>query len=315
VCWSQKHNLLPDTIGICAGDSVSIEIKHQFDRNASIKWLTPAGSINGTKKIRALRQGMYYIRISSDEFPQALTDSTYVRLYARPLPALQDTFLCRGQSLVLDAGNHGMHYLWHNSLTSRKITVEGAGRYWVKIRNGRCAVVDTVYVRLRPSASVPANEVSFCLGEENKTLTVKAPQMSKILWNTGASTPGIYVSREGTYWVRTETEACGVQVDTVRVKLKACDCEMIIPNSFTPNEDNRNDYFFPVLQCEYSYYTISITDRWGNTVFSSNSYSAKWDGRYKGNLCPEDNYIYRIESTEKGTDKKLVRNGHISLFR
>lgn len=90
---------------------------------------------------------------------------------------------------------------------------------------------------------------------------------------------------------------------------------MIIPNSFTPNEDNRNDYFFPVLQCDYSYFNLTITDRWGNTVYSSNNTNGKWDGRFKGNLCPEDIYIYRIESTEKGTDKKLVRNGHISLFR
>ena len=90
---------------------------------------------------------------------------------------------------------------------------------------------------------------------------------------------------------------------------------MMVPNSFTPNEDNRNDFFFPVMQCEYSYYTITITDRWTNTVFSSNNINAKWDGRFKGNLCPEDIYVYKIESIEKGSEKRLVRNGHISLFR
>ena len=76
---------------------------------------------------------------------------------------------------------------------------------------------------------------------------------------------------------------------------------MIIPNSFTPNEDNRNDYFYPVLQCEYSYFKITIMDKWENTVFTSNSVNGKWDGRFKGNLCPEEMYVYRIESVEKGT--------------
>jgi gliding motility-associated-like protein len=144
---------------------------------------------------------------------------------------------------------------------------------------------------------------------------VKVNPNSKVVWNTGATTPAISVTKEGMYWVKTESKDCGTQIDSVKVKLKPCDCELLIPNSFTPNEDNKNDYFFPVFQCEYTYYSLVISDRWGNTVFSTNNLSAKWDGRFKGNLCPEDIYVYRFESTEKGNDKKLIRTGHISLFR
>ena len=101
----------------------------------------------------------------------------------------------------------------------------------------------------------------------------------------------------------------------MRVKLKACDCEIIVPNSFTPNEDGRNDYFFPVLSCDYSYYLFTVFDRWENIVFTSNNINAKWDGRFKGNLCPDDIYVYHIETIEKNTGKKEPRDGKISLFR
>ena len=91
--------------------------------------------------------------------------------------------------------------------------------------------------------------------------------------------------------------------------------KVLIPNNFTPNEDFRNDYFTVTSQCEYSNFVLTINDRWGYTVFTSNNVNAKWDGRFKGNLCPEDIYSYQLETTEKLSGKKQVRSGHVSLFR
>jgi gliding motility-associated-like protein len=307
--------MLPDTITLCRGDTASIEIKPAFSGTV-IKWITPHGIINGTKKIRASQPGKYYIRLNSQEFPNGISDSAFVRIIERPQLHLRDTAICKGTAFVLDAANPGMKYLWSTGKTTQKIRPETPGRYWVRVSNGKCIVTDTVMVKVLPGSGVQvAGEYTFCLNDESKTIGIKADPGIRILWNTGAITPSIYISREGMYWVRTESEACGVQVDTVNVKLRPCDCEMFIPNSFTPNEDDRNDLFFPVMQCDYSYYSITITDRWGNTVFTSNNPAAKWDGRYKGNPCPEDNYDYRIESTEKGREKKQVRNGRIALFR
>ena len=313
---AQKINLLPDTLNVCSGDSSYVEIKQRFDRNTSFNWTTPYSIINNTKKVKALKPGMYYVKISSAQFSSPQLDSAFVKINIKPKPLLRDTQICKGKIMWLDARNSGMRYLWNNGEITQKIKIESGGNYWVKISNGNCSVTDSVYIKTLQTSNVGiANEVSFCLNEENKLLQVKVNPGTKILWSTGATTGGIYINKEGTYWVKSENNQCGSQTDTIKVKLKVCECEMLIPNSFTPNEDNRNDYFFPVLQCEYSYYTLMITDRWGNIVFSTNNVNAKWDGRFKGNLCPEDIYVYRIESTERVTEKKQVRNGHISLFR
>jgi len=313
--FSQK-NLLPDTTGFCIGDSAIIELKQKFEKNASTEWRAKSiGIIYNTKKIRVKNLNeKYYIKVISGK--NIIIDSTFVKMYSKPKLSIRDTTLCKGKALVLDAKNPGLRYLWNTDETTQKIKVENSGRYWVKVINLGCSMTDTVNVKILLGALIGFNsDVSFCLSEEIKVLSLKVNPGTKILWNTGSTSPSITVTNDGTYWVKTESKACGEQTDSLRVRLKACDCEMIIPNSFTPNEDNRNDYFFPVLQCEYSYYKITIMDKWENSVFTSSNVNAKWDGRFKGNLCPEEIYVYRIESMEKGNDKKVVRSGKISLFR
>jgi gliding motility-associated-like protein len=293
-----------------------VEIKQQLENDAFVSWSTPQGIITNTRKINATRAGRYVVSITSPQHRSPVKDSCFVKISPKVKPVLRDTILCKGKSLVLDAKYEGLRFQWSTGESTQKIKVESGGRYWVKIRNGTCVTIDTVIVKtITPPPVYVPDEVTFCYSEEHKVLSVKAGQGTKFFWNTGATTPTMQVSKEGSYWVRTENKNCGSQVDTVKVKLKICECEMIIPNSFTPNEDNRNDLFFPVVQCDYSYFNMTITDRWGNTVYSSYNLNGKWDGRFKGNLCPEDIYVYRIESTERGSDKKQVRNGQISLFR
>jgi len=309
-----QRDYLSDTTGFCKGDSAFLELK-KVDKTATIQWTTPyQGLIYNTKKIPVEKHGKFYVKITVGG--KSVLDSTVTKVYSKPRTGLRDTVLCKGKPLVLETKNPGMRYIWSTDETTPKIKVENSGQYWVKIINRGCSVSDTVNVKfLQGTTTNFGDEMSFCLSDENKVLSIKPIPGTKILWSTGAIYPSINITKEGTYWVKTENKNCGEQVDTVRVKLKACDCEMLIPNSFTPNEDNRNDYFFPVLQCEYSFYSMTISDKWGNVVFSTNNVNGKWDGRFKGNLCPEEVYVYRIESVEKGSDKKMPRTGHVSLFR
>ncbi len=312
---AQKLNFLPDTTGACRGDSVLIELKiPNLEKATSVQWTTPSYIIYNTNKIKTITSGKHIVKLTLNK--QTYVDSTFIRFYPRPFINLRDTIVCGMGYVMLDAKNPGSKYLWNTDETYQRIKAESSGKYWVKINNRGCTYTDTVKVTFQPGV-VPgfSSEVQYCLTDEIKSLSVKAPLGTKILWNTGSTNASINAVKEGIYWVKTEQKNCGVRIDSVRVKLKACDCEIMVPNSFTPNDDERNDYFFPVLQCDYSYFNLSVFDRWGNVVFYSNAINAKWDGRFKGNLCPDDIYVYKIETIEKGTDKKQVRNGHISLFR
>jgi gliding motility-associated-like protein len=90
---------------------------------------------------------------------------------------------------------------------------------------------------------------------------------------------------------------------------------LTIPNSFTPNNDGLNDFFyinFPeyINTCE-----INIYSRWGNLVFSSNNLQFKWDGTYLGALCPIGTYVYVLTYEIKESEIRKSISGAVTLIR
>jgi gliding motility-associated-like protein len=64
------------------------------------------------------------------------------------------------------------------------------------------------------------------------------------------------------------------------------DFSVYIPNSFTPNNDGKNDEFSPVLR-GVRLFEISVYDRWGNKVYSNSDPAQTWKGEYKDQACKE----------------------------
>ena len=307
-------NLLPDTTVICAGDSFLLKFsEEQVSKFATYNWQTPKAIIVHSKQLYIKYKGIHIVKIYDGK--KLLVDSTYLKLSEKPSLKLRDTVLC-GSPIIVTAKNKSYKYTWSNGETGDLIKIDKPGTYWVKVSNKGCTLNDTF--KVLPGLSITTNfskELLICENEVNKNLTVKAPTDVNFYWNTGAISSSINVTKEGTYWVKSTSKICGTKTDSVIVKYKNCECDVFIPNSFTPNDDDKNDLFWPVFQCDYSYFSLTIMDRWGNTVYTSNNINGKWDGKFKGNPCPDDVYVYRLEAIQKGNDKKIVRNGHISLFR
>ncbi|MBA4242178.1 MAG: hypothetical protein C0448_15745 [Sphingobacteriaceae bacterium] len=307
-------NLLPDTTIICLGDSFLLKFSEdQVSKNATYQLNTSYGIIVNTKQFYIKKKGIYSIKIIDGK--RTIFDTTFLKINEKPKTHIRDTLLCGGP-IIVASKNKAYKYTWSNGETGDQIKIEKPGTYWVKVNNKGCTLTDTF--RVSSGLSITPNfgkELLVCENEPNKILSVKAPSDVKFYWNTGAITSSINATKEGVYWVKSTSKVCGTKTDSVTVKYKNCECDVFIPNSFTPNDDDRNDYFLPIFQCDYSYFSLTIMDRWGNTVYTSNNVNGKWDGKFKGNPCPDDVYVYRIEAIQKGNDKKIVRNGHISLFR
>lgn len=307
---------LPDTVKVCAGDSAILDIRSLSDKRSNVYWNTPDGIITNANRLSVVREGIYKVSYFSENKSTLVKDSAYVLFIAAPRKTQRDTLICKGQNLILRTEHPELKHQWSTGAKTNSITVKSEGKYWVRLFNGVCLSTDSFRVRVKsPNKELLQRETYFCLNETKRVLSVKSLPEQKLRWSTGATNNEIMINREGWYWLQVEDAPCETFTDSTLVAFKACECEMLIPNSFTPNEDGRNDYFFAVMDCEYSYFNLVITDRWGNTVFTSYQSTARWDGRFKGNLCAEDVYVYRIESQEKGSDKKKVRTGYLSLFR
>lgn len=90
---------------------------------------------------------------------------------------------------------------------------------------------------------------------------------------------------------------------------------LLIPNAFTPNKDNLNDVFLPIIiQDCFEVYDFKIYDRWGELVFSTTNLKQGWDGNYKNKACELGTYYYLIQTTSK-TNKKGLYKGDVNLIR
>ncbi len=98
----------------------------------------------------------------------------------------------------------------------------------------------------------------------------------------------------------------------ISVTDKNAEIKFNIPNSFTPNNDGINDYFTVKANREAHNYKLRIINRWGNTLFTTNKMSDKWDGKYKGKKCNASTYFYLIDYSHNGKNKKI--KGFIQLM-
>jgi gliding motility-associated-like protein len=83
-----------------------------------------------------------------------------------------------------------------------------------------------------------------------------------------------------------------------------------VPNVFTPDGDNINDLFV----IDYMYeegFEIIIIDRWGRTVFTSNTPSVPWNGLVQPSLEPASSgvYFYHLKAGD------LTKHGFLTLIR
>ncbi len=70
-----------------------------------------------------------------------------------------------------------------------------------------------------------------------------------------------------------------------------------IPNVFTPDGDEINDYFFSKGFGIIELQTL-VFDRWGALVFEGYMLDSKWDGTYKGSMTQEDVFVYKIRARD-----------------
>lgn len=86
-----------------------------------------------------------------------------------------------------------------------------------------------------------------------------------------------------------------------------------MPNAFTPNGDGLNDCFGIKNWGQINSLQFMIYNRLGEKIFYTENSLGCWDGTYKGQQQPADNYIYYIKAnTVCGTTEK---SGNIILIR
>jgi len=86
-----------------------------------------------------------------------------------------------------------------------------------------------------------------------------------------------------------------------------------IPNAFTPNGNDVNDYF-SIKDENLAGLKIIIFNRWGEVIYTSGDKNFKWDGTYNGNPVKQGIYGYILTTTNQNGDEQTT-NGTLTLVK
>lgn len=230
--------------------------------------------------------------------------------------------LCEnGTALLVANALNTLDFEWNDGSTGPAISIDQPGTYSLLVSNlcgtGQASV--EVPAILPEVAIFPRD--SFC--QLGYYILIAASDSLPLVWNTGETTDTIFPTEPGDYTV-TVQNFCGESTETLSlvqsdfsVKEK-CVPEgyfcVNMPDVFSPNGDQTNDGFSPVIICpDVSNYNLKIFNRWGELVYETNDPTAEWDGNFSSNPQPMDVYAWLVSYDVEGMS--IQRSGELTLVR
>ncbi|MCD4744997.1 MAG: hypothetical protein K8R58_01720, partial [Bacteroidales bacterium] len=200
-------NLGNDT-SFCYGEFIILNAGSGF-----ISYLWQDGSTDST--YIADTSGIYWVKVTN---PCGFAiDSIVITVFPSPEINLEnDTSICFGDSLILNAGAGYESYLWQDGSTDSTYIVDTTGIYWIEVSNEYgCITRDTIIIGFYPDPQEDlelGNDTSFCFGEY--IILNAGSGYTSYLWQDGSTDSTCFADTSGIYWVMV-TNPCGSAVDSI----------------------------------------------------------------------------------------------------
>ena len=233
-----------------------------------------------------------------------------------------DTAICKGSTLILNADFGTGVYNWtsdppqrndQNQTGQSTYYVYEPGLYKVVASVGNCVYADSLHVAFNDSLKVDiGGDTSLCIGEEY-VLHAKT-NANTYTWQDG-STADYYTITNGGMYTLIAQNGCGADTVSVKIDLRHCECELTMPNAFTPNGDGHNEMFRPLHPCKMNGFMLRIFDRYGELVFQSSDPTVGWDGMFRGVRAESGSYVWMASYVNTDTQQRRLKKGFVILIR
>ncbi len=218
--------------------------------------------------------------------------------FVNPLETLD---ICNDQeSRTLSAGIPNVDYAWSTGETTSSIVITTGGVYSVTVTNANgCSATKTFQVE---GIAIPEIASITSQGENIVIEIVGEGDFEYSLNGISYTSSPVFRNVPGglkTIFVRTTNGCLPVIISFYHFN---------IPTYFTPNNDGINDFFALPDATFFSSSFVRVFDRFGKLLISGNGLTFRWDGTYRGQLLPPDDYWYEITTNDR------VVIGHVSLL-
>ncbi len=258
------------------------------------------------------------------------TDNQQITIFNLPfVNAGNDLTICEGQSVTL-SGSGASNYNWTNGVLNNQGFTPGLGTSVYTITGtdaDGCVGTDDITVTV---IEIPVSEAIPDVTTGFPGLAVNFLNNSSItpnyLWNFGDGATGVTTNvgtsmsntydEPGTYFmVLTASNGTCTDYDTVQIiVIEYPDPIIEVPNVFTPNNDDSNEFFFINTEYTKSIQYI-IVNRWGNLIFEDEGVNPLWNGN-TANEKPVDEGVYFVKYVVIGLNNETYSgHGSVTLIR
>lgn len=273
--------------------------------------------INCANPVISPVDGTIYTVTGTNQFGCSATDSVKinVRQHFQMNVSPGDT-ICAGTSVFISADGADK-YSWYPStgldnagLSRPKAQPQTTTLYRVVGRDNDNCFTDTatVFIKVNPMPQVDAGaDVTMSSGGSVQLKTTSSPDVISWRWTPNstlncADCPNpVAVPRQQTrYVVEVENDGGCKAVDDITVSVICNSGNFFIPNTFSPNQDGKNDVFYPRGTGISTIRLLRVYSRWGEVLFERRNFNANdaasgWDGTFKGQKLAPDVYVYLCE--------------------
>ena len=162
--------------------------------------------------------GIYWVDVSIDDC--VARDSIEVSI--TPLPVINlgnDTTLCDGEILSLEATTPNATYSWQDGSTDANLDITQSGTYWVDVTVNNCTTRDSIDVIFISATGINlGDDQTLCEGDE---LILDAMASGATYeWQDGSTDATFTVTNAGLYWVDVIFGNCSAR-DTIVIDYQA----------------------------------------------------------------------------------------------
>lgn len=204
---------------VCRGDSNGVIHLDILGAALPLQYNWSTGdTLDGLSNLPA---GTYSVQ-AIDRFGCQISDSTILDTLELPDVIIgNDTVLCSGQTLFLDAGSGYINYQWNDSVSTQTRIIATPGTYSVSVEdmNG-CWGADTVSLALQAAPNVDLGNDTIICAQDSLPLDA-GNGFEQYVWSTGATTQSIFAPAGGAVAVQvTDSFGCSAS-DTLLINFHA----------------------------------------------------------------------------------------------
>lgn len=154
----------------------------------------------------------------------------------------------------------------------------------------------------------------LCIGD-SLALSAAFPGAS-YSWQDGSTADNFTIHVPGIYWVNVYN-TCFSTADSLNADYTDCSACVHYPTGFTPDGNQQNDLFRPVITCPVSDYNMKIFNRWGQLIYETSNVNDAWNGNYMNQPADVGVYVWTVDYTglRRATYFTEKLSGNVTLLR